>query len=109
MTIAFILLAAIVILGLALVLAGRIDPAMAPGDRPGPPELPEQPWTSADVRAMRFRVGLRGYRMEDVDAMLDALADRLAAEVSAGADGAPGSPEPEAAPAGAEAERPATS
>lgn len=74
----FIALAALVLLGVGLALAGRLDPGMSGTDRPPAPELPAAPWTAADVRQMSFRVGLRGYRMEDVDAMLAALAAQLA-------------------------------
>ena len=76
-TVVFVLFAVIVIAGAVLVLAGRWDPGMAPTDRPGPPELPDASWDAADVRALKFRVGLRGYRMQDVDAALAALAREL--------------------------------
>jgi DivIVA domain-containing protein len=39
--------------------------------------LPERPLTAADVPGLRFRVGWRGYRMDDVDAALDRLAQSL--------------------------------
>lgn len=73
----FVLLAVIVIAGAVLVLAGRWDPGMVPPDRPAAAPLPQPPWSAADVRGLRFRVGLRGYRMQDVDAALAALAAEL--------------------------------
>lgn len=39
--------------------------------------LPDRPLTAADVPGLRFRVGLRGYRMDDVDAALDRLAQSM--------------------------------
>ena len=44
--------------------------------RPGPPQF-NTPVTAAEVRGARFRVGLRGYRMQDVDALLALVADEL--------------------------------
>jgi DivIVA domain-containing protein len=40
--------------------------------------LPEGPLTADDVSAVRFSVGLRGYRMAEVDAVLDRLSEALA-------------------------------
>ncbi len=78
MTVVFVALAAVVILGVALILAGRLNAGLADPGRPGPPPLPTGPWSADDVAEIRFRVGLRGYRMQDVDAMLAALAEQLA-------------------------------
>jgi DivIVA domain-containing protein len=39
--------------------------------------VPERPLTAADVPGLRFRVGWRGYRMDDVDAAMDRLAQSL--------------------------------
>lgn len=39
--------------------------------------LPERPLTADDVPRLRFRVGWRGYRMDDVDMALDRLAAAL--------------------------------
>ena len=76
-TVVFVLLAALVILGVIMVLTGRWDPAIRGVDRPGAPTLPQGQWTGDDVRNLRFRIGLRGYRMSDVDAALAALAQQL--------------------------------
>lgn len=40
-------------------------------------ELPEGELRSADIRGSRFAVTVRGYRMSDVDALLERLADQL--------------------------------
>ena len=77
----FIAIAALVILGAALALTGRWGVGVTGTDRPGPPELPQDGhWSSEEVANVRFRVGLRGYRMEDVDAALSSLAQQLASE-----------------------------
>jgi DivIVA domain-containing protein len=41
--------------------------------------LPDRTLTAEDIPALRFRTGLRGYRMDDVDAALDRLAASLRA------------------------------
>src|SRR5580698_1605257 len=41
--------------------------------------LPDRPITARDIPGLRFRVGWRGYRMEDVDAALDRLSESLRA------------------------------
>jgi DivIVA domain-containing protein len=41
--------------------------------------LPEGPLRAPDVAALRFPVAVRGYRMAEVDAALERLADELAA------------------------------
>ena len=74
-----------VVLGLGVVLAtvlvaggrgdalGRLSP-----DRP-PARLPDDRAVSpTDVNTLRLGVGLRGYRMDEVDDVLDVLADELA-------------------------------
>nr|WP_240897767.1 DivIVA domain-containing protein [Kineococcus vitellinus] len=39
--------------------------------------LPEGPVRAADVDAVRFSLGLRGYRMDEVDAVLDRLREEI--------------------------------
>ncbi len=73
----FVLFAVLVILGAVLVLTGRVDPSLTTDDRPHATPLPAGPLTAADVRGVKFRVGLRGYRMQDVDAALAAMAAEL--------------------------------
>lgn len=51
-----------------------------------PTDLPASGVTAADVRALRFRLALRGYRMSDVDWALAQLAreiDALRAQLAA--------------------------
>lgn len=45
--------------------------------RTSPAELPEHSVSGTDVRALRFAVALRGYRMTDVDWSLEKIADEL--------------------------------
>lgn len=91
----FVALAALVVLGAVMVLTGRWDPGLTRDDRPGPPALPPGRWTPADVEGLRFRVGLRGYRMEDVDAALAAIAEDLQQREERGVTAA----DPQAGPA----------
>ncbi|MGJ9402240.1 DivIVA domain-containing protein [Arthrobacter sp. KK5.5] len=84
---------AVVVAGLAVLLAvGGRRGGRAPGPAPfsdgellglaeplpnlPPVLLPERP-TAVDVARVRFGVGLRGYRCEQVDAVLEALADEI--------------------------------
>lgn len=62
--------------------AQRRDPANLPGLVEPTPTLPpvllpDRP-TAPDVRRVRFSLGLRGYRMDQVDQVLDRLAAALA-------------------------------
>ncbi len=77
MAVVFMILVVLVVLGAALVLVGRWDADLTDSGRPARPTLPPQPWRAEDIRTMEFRVGLRGYRMEDVDDMLRHLAAQL--------------------------------
>ncbi|WP_084613964.1 DivIVA domain-containing protein [Nakamurella lactea] len=45
--------------------------------RTSPAELPDKAPAGDDIRKVRFAVGVRGYRMGDVDWTLDRLADEL--------------------------------
>ena len=78
-----------VLFGTAVV-ATREDPLLAdaPPDRPDL-GLPQEPLTVDDVDGVRFSMALRGYRMDEVDAVLARLAreledrDRRIAELTA--------------------------
>nr|WP_276610646.1 DivIVA domain-containing protein [Kineococcus siccus] len=39
--------------------------------------MPEGPVVASDVDAVRFSLGLRGYRMDEVDAVLEKLRDEI--------------------------------
>lgn len=71
----FAVIAVAAMVGVALVAAGHGEP-MRPehGDRPDAGVPPEGPLRAADLRAVRFPVVLRGYRMAEVDALLERLA-----------------------------------
>lgn len=66
--------------GVAVVAAGRGEPmSQAYADRPDVLLPTDRPLTADDLRAVRFSVALRGYRMSEVDALLA----RLGAELEA--------------------------
>jgi len=79
-TVVFMLAAIAVIAVVALLAVGRLGELPdVEGDR-APLALPDdRPLDGDDVDGVRFAVGLRGYRMDEVDDVLD----RLAGEVSA--------------------------
>ncbi|WP_341927529.1 DivIVA domain-containing protein [Nocardioides psychrotolerans] len=69
--------------GVAMVAAGRGTPLQPAGDdRPPTLASREGPLGSEDLRRVRFSLAFRGYRMSEVDALLD----RLAAEREQTAD-----------------------
>jgi DivIVA domain-containing protein len=74
-----LLVIAAVLVGVALMAGGRGDDlGAAPPDRPDSMvESASGPLTAEDVKAARFGVGFRGYRMDEVDALLDRLAEQL--------------------------------
>ena len=80
------------------------DVGAAPGtDDPPRTPLPET-WTAADLDRVTFTPVLRGYRMDEVDAVIASLRDRLTElEGTSAAD--PSEPAEEEPPATAEAER----
>ena len=70
--------------GVALVAAGYGDSM-----RPAQPDrrqvsLPDGPVTAHDLETIEFNTGLRGYRMDEVDALLARLASQLAGSQSPG-------------------------
>jgi DivIVA domain-containing protein len=80
------LLATMVVLSLgvvAVLASGRFGGALPPAydDRPDTrlPEaaLPDGPLSPEDLRRVRFPLAVRGYRMEEVDALLARLADEV--------------------------------
>lgn len=76
--IAAVVIGIAILVGIAVVL-GLTDSPLShePVDRLDDGLPADRQLTSRDVRALRFRVGLRGYRMDDVDRALDRLRDAL--------------------------------
>ncbi len=70
---------AVVVMGIAAVVAtgrgGRL--AEVHDDRPDARVPADGPLTAGDLREVRFTTALRGYRMAEVDALLDRLAMEL--------------------------------
>jgi DivIVA domain-containing protein len=79
MTWFFAVIVVAVLGGVAVVAAGRGGTMTEPfDDRPDARVPDEGPLTAGDLRRVRFGTAFRGYRMSEVDALLD----RLAAERS---------------------------
>ena len=77
MTPVFLVLLLVIVVAVALVAAGR-GGSMAEVEPDSPPVgLPEGPLTGDDLRSLRFPSALRGYRMRDVDEVIDRLGDEL--------------------------------
>ena len=73
----FAILLVLLMGGIAIVASGRGGPmSEAYGDRPDP-VLPVGRIGGDDLRRARFSLALRGYRMSEVDALLDRLARQL--------------------------------
>lgn len=79
MKVVFLLVLFVIVVGVALVAAGRGGslPDVEP-DSP-PVGLPDDALEEGDLEAVRFPSALRGYRMRDVDEVLDRVASELAA------------------------------
>ena len=64
--------------GVALLAAGKGAPlADVYDDRPDVSVPADRPLAADDLRRIRFSIALRGYRMSEVDALLDRLAAQL--------------------------------
>jgi DivIVA domain-containing protein len=86
---ALILIAFAVVLSL---LGDTLEPE--PTDRPDLGLPADRPLTSADVPRLKFRTGLRGYRMEDVDAAFAGLTEALAIAEQRATGGSAAPPHP---------------
>ena len=75
----FIVVGVLVVGGFAALATGRVryDPMAGPTTSQGAPYLSEE-FASADISAVRFDTALRGYRMDQVDAVLERLQARIA-------------------------------
>jgi DivIVA domain-containing protein len=74
----FAILVVLVMGAIAVVASGRGEPmAEAYDDRPDVVVPADRALTGEDLRRVRFPLALRGYRMSEVDALLDRLAREL--------------------------------
>ncbi len=74
----FAILVVLVMGGVAALAAGRGAPmSEAYGDRPDALVPGDGPLRAGDLRRVRFSLAFRGYRMSEVDALLDRLARQL--------------------------------
>jgi DivIVA domain-containing protein len=81
MTWLFAILIVLALGGVAVLAAGRGAPlAEVYDDRPDATVPASGPLVSDDLRRVRFSIALRGYRMSEVDALLDRLASQLERE-----------------------------
>jgi DivIVA domain-containing protein len=69
----------VLLIGAITVVAMGRGAAMTPvfADRPDS-LVPDHMLTSRDLRHVQFAIGVRGYRMDEVDSLLDRLAEELA-------------------------------
>jgi DivIVA domain-containing protein len=78
MLVVFVIVAVIVVFAVAAVAVGH-GGGLAPAERDlGRPALPEAQLSAADVDSVGFAIGFRGYRMDQVDGVLDRLGRELA-------------------------------
>ena len=84
----FVLVALLVVVAVAAAVTGRIttDPMAEPVSSAPHHGLAESGFAASDVDAVRFDTALRGYRMDQVDEVLDRLQQRLAELESAARD-----------------------
>jgi len=75
----FFAIVAVVLMGIVAIVATGRGGSMAEvyDDRPDALVPADGPLTPADLRAVRFTTAVRGYRMSEVDALLDRLATEL--------------------------------
>jgi DivIVA domain-containing protein len=74
----FLGIIAVLVIGAAVVVAtGRGGGMTVAYDDRADVLVPGVPLTGRTLRSVRFSVGLRGYRMDEVDALLARLADQL--------------------------------
>jgi DivIVA domain-containing protein len=80
----FAILVVLALGGVALLAAGRGTPmAEVYDDRPDSSVPATGPLAADDLRRVRFSLAFRGYRMSEVDALLDRLAREREAEAAA--------------------------
>lgn len=105
----FAILIVLVMGGVAVVAAGRGEPmSTAYDDRPDALVPADRPLSGADLKRVRFSLAFRGYRMAEVDALLERLAGQLSPEPKP-EPGPQADPETGPAPEPAEQHEPADS
>lgn len=84
----------VAVLGVVAVVASGRGGSMTEvfDDRPDSRVPADGPLTADDVRRVRFSTAFRGYRMSEVDALLDRLAAELAAAAAASEDATAAAP-----------------
>lgn len=78
MTPVFVIVGIAVVIAVALLAVGRLGELPAATRDRAPLEIPDDELTADDVDAVTFAVGLRGYRMDEVDVVLDRVSSDLA-------------------------------
>jgi DivIVA domain-containing protein len=75
-----VLVIGVIVFGIAAVAAGRGGTlGEAYPDRPDTPLPDDRPLRAGDLDGLRFSVGFRGYRMDEVDEVLDRVSTELEA------------------------------
>jgi DivIVA domain-containing protein len=92
MTWFFAALVVVLMTVVALVAVGRGGELAETFDDRRDVRVPDGPLSGADVRRVRFTTAFRGYRMSEVDALLERVASQIEAEHLRGGDR--GEPEP---------------
>jgi len=83
----FAILVVLALGGVAMLAAGRGAPLVEVyDDRPDATVPADGPVTAEDLRRVRFSLAFRGYRMSEVDALLDRLATERETPPRAGPD-----------------------
>ena len=76
---AYVVVGVLVVIAIALLAVGRLGELPPPSHDREPLDLPNAPVGAVDVDAVRFAVGLRGYRMDEVDEVLNRVSVDLTA------------------------------
>jgi DivIVA domain-containing protein len=80
-----VLVGAGILVGVALLLSFTDSGMSEERSDHGDLGLPDRPLTAEDIPGLRFRTGVRGYRMEDVDSALERITEALRESQSGGA------------------------
>ncbi len=87
MTWLFAILVVLAMGGVALVASGRTGALPEEYDDRPDVRVPSGPLSGNDLRQVRFSLGVRGYRMSEVDTLLARLADQLEGALEGAAGG----------------------